>query len=127
MVDLLKLVLFIAIVSSIFFIKSPIILIIVSVALLVLIGILRIDFFVLIKAFIKLLPLLLITFLFNWLLADLSEGIIILSRLLICLCMTFGDNNIIKIVDMFMYDICFCKINYADVYSKWNRNTFCTT
>ena len=89
MVDLLKLVLFIAIVSSIFFIKSPIVLIIVSVALIVLIGILRIDFSVLIKAFIKLLPLLLITFLFNWLLADLSEGIIILSRLLICLCMTF--------------------------------------
>ena len=89
MVDLLKLVLFIAIVSSIFFIKSPIILIIVSVALIVLIGILRIDFSVLIKAFIKLLPLLLITFLLNWLLADLSEGIIILSRLLICLCMTF--------------------------------------
>ena len=41
MVDLLKLVLFIAIVSSIFFIKSPIVLIIVSVALIVLIGILK--------------------------------------------------------------------------------------
>ena len=64
MVDLLKLVLFIAIVSSIFFIKSPIVLIIVSVALIVLIGILKIDFSVLIKAFIKLLPLLLLTFFF---------------------------------------------------------------
>ena len=89
MIDLLKILLFIAIVSAIFLIKSPLILAIVAVIITILMVLLKTNTTFLGQAFIRLLPILLLSLLLNWWLADLKEAILVLARLLICCGITF--------------------------------------
>lgn len=94
MIDLLKIVIFIGIVSSIFWISNPIALAIVALTVILVMLVLKSNITFLLKVVIRLSPLLLITLLFNWWLADFKEAIFVLSRLIICFGITFVFSKI---------------------------------